>query len=84
MGRKRVRVQADHAYIDRIAEIAQGLKQAGMTVQDEIASLGHFRGVADTDKIERLKAVPGVALVDVTGDESEEERDDYSINTETK
>jgi hypothetical protein len=82
MARKKVTVQADRAYLGRFKEVARGLAEAGMTVQDEIAPLGHFRGVADADKIEHLKAVPGVALVDVTGDEGEEERDDYSISTE--
>lgn len=80
MARKKIKVQADHAYMDRFEEVAQSLKEAGMTMQDEITPLGHFRGLADTDNIERLKALPGVKRVDVTGEEGEEERDEYSIS----
>lgn len=80
MARKKVTVQAERAYADRFDEVAQGLRDAGMTVQDEIAPLGHFSGVADEDKIEHLRKIPGVAAVDVTGDEGEEEKDDYSIS----
>jgi hypothetical protein len=83
MGRKIIKVQADSAYMDRFAEVAQRLKEAGMIVQDEIAPLGHFRGVADADKIEHLKAVPGVAAVHIMGEEGDEEKDDYSISSET-
>jgi|GEM_PF-2838331 hypothetical protein len=79
MTRKKVRVQADRAYLDRFDEVANGLKEAGMTVQDQIDILGHFSGVADADAIENLKAVPGVAAVDVTGDEGTPDSDDYSI-----
>lgn len=79
MVRKKVKVQADRTYMDRFDEVAKGLKDAGMTVQDEIGVLGHFSGVADADAIESLKSVPGVATVDVTGDEGTEDSDDYSI-----
>jgi hypothetical protein len=80
MGRKQIRVQADHTYMDRFQDVAEALKDAGMTVQEELASLGNFRGVVDKDRIEQIKAVPGVAAVEVLGDEGEPERDDYSIS----
>ena len=79
MTRKKIKVQADRAYVDRFDEVAKGLKDAGMTVQDEIGILGHFTGVADAEALDSLKAVPGVASVDVTGDEGTEDSDDYSI-----
>ncbi|HEV2852233.1 MAG TPA: hypothetical protein VHC97_05455 [Thermoanaerobaculia bacterium] len=82
MARKKIKVQADHSYMDRFEEVAQGLKEAGMTVQDEITLLGHFRGLADAGDIERLKALPGVKSVEVTGEEGEEEQDEYSISGE--
>jgi hypothetical protein len=81
MKRKLVSVQADHTYIDRVEEVAQGLREAGMAVRDQIPPLGHFRGVADADKVERLKGVPGVAVVEVTGDEGDAEQDEYSIGS---
>lgn len=79
MLRKQVKVQMDRAHIHRVQDVAQELRNAGMDIQDEIIPLGHFRGVADTDKIEHLKSVPGVAVVDVIGDEGQEEKDDYSV-----
>ena len=82
MGRKRISVQADRTYTDRFQEVARALEGAGMTVESELAALGHFRGVVDKERIEHLKAVPGVAVVEVLGEEGEPERDDYSIGTE--
>ena len=79
MTRKKIRVQADRTYVDRFDEVSKGLKDAGMTVQDEVGVLGYFTGIADAEAIESLKAVPGVASVDVTGDEGTEDPDDYSI-----
>jgi hypothetical protein len=79
MGRKQISVQADRAYVGRFQDVAKALRDAGMTVQDELASLGHFRGVVDNEKVEELKMVPGVAAVEVLGDEGEQERDEYSI-----
>lgn len=79
MTRKKVRVQADHTYVDRFDQVSKGLKDAGMTVQDEVGVLGYFTGLADEDAIESLKSVPGVASVDVTGDEGTPDADDYSI-----
>jgi len=81
MFRKKIKVQAESTYIDRIDEVVQGLKRAGMVVQDQFTLLGHFRGVADIDKIEQLKMVPGVTSVKIIGNEDEEERDDYSISS---
>lgn len=82
MARKKIKVQAAHTYADRFEEVAQSLKEAGMTVQEEITPLGHFQGLADAGDIERLKALPGIASVNVIGEEGEEERDEYSISGE--
>jgi hypothetical protein len=79
MVRKKVSVQADRAYVNRFDEVVNGLKEAGMTVQDEITVLGHFNGIAEAETIETLKAVPGVAVVNVIGDEGTEDSDEYSI-----
>ncbi len=78
----KVSVQADSSYVDRFDEVARQLRDAGMTIHDEIAVLGHFSGVADQETIEKLKVVPGVADVKVTGDEGSEDDDEYSIADE--
>ena len=77
--KKKVKVQADHAYGDSFDEVARNLKDAGLTIQDELPFLGHFRGVASAEDIDKLKNVPGVAAIEVIGDEGDEEQDDYSI-----
>jgi len=82
MVQKKVSVQADSSYINRFDEVKKDLKDAGMTIHDEISVLGHFSGIADQETIEKLKAIPGVADVKVTGDEGSEDVDDYSIADE--
>ena len=82
MRRKQIKVQADHSHMDRVEEIAEGLKEAGMIVQDEYPLIGHFRGLADADKVEQLKAIPGVAAVSIIGDEGDKHKDEFSISTE--
>ena len=84
MSRKRIKVQTDRSYVDRVDEVAEGLKDAGMTVVDEFPLLGHFQGLSDADKVERLRAIPGVASVTIIGDERDEEKDDYSIGTDAE
>ena len=80
MSRKQITVQADHTYIDRIDALARGLQDAGMVVQDTIATIGHFTGTVEADKIEQLRAIPGVAVVKVIGEEDEPPANDYSIS----
>jgi|KBSSwiStaDraftv2_1062776.scaffolds.fasta_scaffold37540_5 uncharacterized protein with GYD domain len=82
MVQKKVSVQADSSYIDRFDEVKKELKDAGMTIHDEISVLGHYSGIADHETIEKLKAIPGVADVKVTGDEGSEDADEYSIADE--
>lgn len=84
MSRKKVKVQADLAHADKGEMMAQKLKDAGMVIEDEYLLLGHFRGVVESNDIDRLKHIPGVAFVDVIGDEGAEERNDYSISGENK
>jgi hypothetical protein len=67
-------------YIDHVDKVGQQLRNAGMTIQQEIQAIGHFKGIADEDKIEQLKLIPGVASVKVIGEEGEQEPDDYSIS----
>jgi len=82
MARKQIKVQADRSYGDRVEEVARGLEEAGMTIEQRLMLLGHFRGTAEADEVERLRAVPGVAAVTVLGDEGEEPRDEYSVKTD--
>lgn len=79
MERKKIKVQADHKFKDSFEEVSQNLQKAGMTVQDSLIMLGHFRGIAKIEDIENLKKVPGVASVDIVGNLDDKEKDDYSV-----
>jgi len=80
MSKKQISVQIHYTHIDHVDEVGQLLKNAGMTILQEIPAIGHFKGIADEDKMEQLKKIPGVASVKVIGDEGEQEQDDYSIS----
>jgi hypothetical protein len=80
MSKKQITVQTHATYMDRIDEVAKQIKNAGMTVQDELLSIGHFAGVADAATIAQLKKIPGVASVKVIGDEGSTQPDEYTIN----
>lgn len=82
MVRKQIKVQADHSYGNRVEEVARCLEEAGMTIEQRLMMLGHFRGTADAEQVDRLRAVPGVAAVTVLGDEGDEPQDDYSVSTD--
>ena len=82
MARKQIKVQADHSYGDRVEEVERGLEEAGMNIEQRLMLLGHFRGTADEEQVERLRAVPGVASVTVLGYEGDEPRYEYSIKTD--
>lgn len=80
MAKKQVSVQTHYTYIERVDEVAKNLQDAGMTVQQEIKPIGHFRGTVDEAYIGHLETLPGVAAVTVIGDEGEPENNDYSIS----
>lgn len=80
MDRKKISVQAHYTYMNKMAAISESLQQAGMTIEDKIESIGHFKGFADENKIDDLKRIPGVSSVKVLGNEGDEEQKDYSIS----
>jgi hypothetical protein len=82
MARKQIKVQADRSYGDRVEQLARELEEAGMTIEQRLMMLGHFRGTAEANQVEHLRAVPGVAAVTVLGDEGDEPRDEYSVSTD--
>jgi hypothetical protein len=75
MAQKRVKIQLRYDFVDRVEEVAQQLRDAGFTIQDQIPSIGHFSGVADEGVLEHLKSLPSVASVNPMDD-----ADDYSIS----
>jgi hypothetical protein len=80
MARKQFNVQVHASHLDKLPDVAAGLRQAGLTINDEIAEVGHFSGVAEEGAKARLEAVPGVKSVEQRGDEGEPEPADYSVS----
>jgi hypothetical protein len=78
--RKKVKVQVHVSHLDRLTDVAEGLRKAGMTIVDQIDELGHFSGLAQETSLARLEAVPGVKSVRTMGNEGESEPADYSIS----
>ena len=80
MPRKRLSVQVSASHLGRLSEVEAGLREAGMTIRDQIPAIGHYSGVADEAAAARVRAVPGVSAVTVHGDEGDPEPADYSIS----
>ncbi|QKG59083.1 hypothetical protein GKZ68_20595 (plasmid) [Hymenobacter sp. BRD128] len=79
MTQTKVKVQVSSDNIQHFARITQQVKEAGMTVSDEIPILGHLRGSVDEDKLWLLQSIPGVASASRIDDEADGSRGDYSI-----
>ncbi|GAA2572845.1 ketohydroxyglutarate aldolase [Pseudonocardia hydrocarbonoxydans] len=62
---EQVTVSVDDAYVDRIDEVAQRCRAAGMDVQYVLAAVGMITGSVDTGELRTaLGSVPGVAAVE--------------------
>ena len=49
-------------------QFAKALRQAGMTVDQVLTATGIISGSADPGRLPQLRAVPGVASVELEGD----------------
>ena len=78
--KKQVKVQAEAEYLDRLDAVSSGLQAAGMTIENELRSIGNFRGVVDESKLDDLKKVAGVAGAEFVSDEGGEEAKEYRIS----
>lgn len=66
MNRIEVKASIETAYQDRIAEVAEALRRAGMEIHHQFA-WGVLIGECDESQISELAKVPGVARVEPTG-----------------
>ena len=80
MARKKVEIQVSLSHLNRLTDVAESLRTAGLTIIDQIADLGHISGLVEETSLGRLEAVPGVKSVRPTGNEGEPERSEYSID----
>lgn len=59
-------VTVQDEYGDRISEVADRLREAGMSVEGLLDAVGTITGSADTDKVERISRVKGVSHVETS------------------
>ncbi len=58
-------VSVEDGYMDRLSEVAKGLENAGMNVEQKLGQIGIISGsVDDTQKVELLREVKGVSHVE--------------------
>jgi hypothetical protein len=59
-----LQVTVDRAHRNNLADVADRLRAAGMTVDQELASIGVLTGSADAAKVKALGEVEGVIDVE--------------------
>lgn len=57
-------VSVDDAHLERLAEIAERLRGAGLDVTNVMPRLGAIAGAADPEAVATLRAVAGVRAVE--------------------
>ena len=57
----KVSVSVDEQHLDRFPEVVKEIKQAGMSVEQELKDIGVITGTIDSAKVESLRKVKGVA-----------------------
>lgn len=59
-------VSVDDAHADRLAEVAEGLRHAGMRVEQTLEALGTLTGYCDPASLDDLRRVDGVVSVEAS------------------
>lgn len=58
-------IAVDENYRDRILEVGENLKSAGMNVEQLLNTLGVITGSCDSEKVEALSRIEGVTQVEI-------------------
>ena len=64
MARVRLSVVVKDSHVPKFHEVVKSLKQAGMTIENELKTTGIVTGSIDEMKIKQLREVKGVADVE--------------------
>jgi hypothetical protein len=64
MAVQKVNVSVDQSKLDRFADVVAEIRRAGMKVEQELDAIGVVTGSIDSDKIDQLRKVAGVAAVE--------------------
>ena len=65
MAAERVNVSIAEDYRDRFPEVIERVKQAGLTVEHELAEIGVVTGTIDPARLAALERVEGVAAAEL-------------------
>jgi hypothetical protein len=69
MSQIQIKVRVDDAHLDRVGEVAERLKKAGMRVEKQLDAIGFVTGTCDACDEAELERVPGVAKGGVSREE---------------
>lgn len=56
-----VLVSVDDAHLEKVHDVAEELRSAGMDVHEALPELGTISGAVELDRMAKLEGVPGVA-----------------------
>jgi hypothetical protein len=69
MSEQRVKVRVDDDHLERVPEVADRLRAAGMRVDEQLESLGYVIGAVDSSRLPEVQKVAGVAAGGITPEE---------------
>ncbi len=64
MSRVNLSVSVDDEHVHRFSEVLEGVKNAGMDVEQEMEGIGVMSGSIDSEKVDSLRKVEGVSHVE--------------------
>lgn len=64
MSTEQVSISVADAFLDRFADVVKRIEQAGLTVDQQLDTIGVITGSIDSDNIGKLDQVEGIAAVE--------------------
>ncbi|QZZ19142.1 ketohydroxyglutarate aldolase [Leptothermofonsia sichuanensis E412] len=68
MSKIQLLISVNEEYKDRLPEVAEKLRSAGMQVDQWLVEIGVITGSAASEKIEQLRQIPGVAAIEAAAE----------------
>ena len=67
MSKVRLSVSVSDSHLDRMGDVADAAKRAGMTIEQRLTDLGILTGSIDANKIAHLQHMEGISHVEEEG-----------------
>jgi hypothetical protein len=64
MHTEQVSISVSDEFLDRFADVVKRIEQAGLTVDQQLDTIGVITGSIDSDNIHKLDQVEGIAAVE--------------------